>query len=102
MNTASSSNGSGENSGATLKIPRRVQISEVVESRYENGERPLSWDDRVDGIDIVKTIDGEELKLLSSGGQSTPKSGWVILLNAGDSAGGYGWTLYGIPKAKQK
>jgi hypothetical protein len=89
----------------------RVQVAELVSSRYEaaadslcepeNGRscsaRPLSWDERVGGVDIVTTVGGDSIKLFSSPMQSPPKPGWVILLTGGNSTDGYTWTLYGIP-----
>lgn len=89
----------------------RVQVAELVSSRYEAAAaaccgpakergcaaRPLSWDERVDGVDVVKTVGGDSIKLFSSSMQSPPKPGWVILLTGGNSTDGYTWTLYGIP-----
>jgi hypothetical protein len=64
--------------------------------------RPDNWDERHSGIDIIRTTDGEVLKLLSDGMQSTPKPGWVIMLLDGNHEQGFKWTLYGIPaKASQ-
>lgn len=56
----------------------------------------MSWDERVDGFDVVKTEDGSELTLLSSGAQSTPAPGWELLLTDRTDGGEYRWTLYGI------
>lgn len=60
--------------------------------------RPDSWDQRSEGIDIIRTTDGEVVKLLSDGMQSSPKPGWVLMLRNGDPADGMRWTLYGIPQ----
>ena len=81
-------------------LPRRVIVQEVLEARYEPGERPSSWDARGPGVETVRTRDGELVKLLSNGGQSSPASGWELLLTK-ESANGaepaaYEWTLYGI------
>lgn len=82
-----------------ISLPKRVKISKIVSSRYGSGGiRPLSWDDRIDGVDIVKTTEGEELHLQSSGQQSTPQPSWEILLTSGDHSSGYKWTLYGMPR----
>jgi len=59
--------------------------------------RPDNWDERHSGVDVVRTSDGEVLKLLSDGMQSTPKPGWVIMLLDGNHEQGFRWTLYGIP-----
>ena len=80
---------------------RRVAIKELVSSRYQDGRRPESWDLREPGVDVVKTDEGEELKLQSDGQQSPPQPGWTILLTAKAEDGTFSWTLYGIaaPKA---
>ena len=79
------------------KTPLRLEINELVESRYAHGERPLSWDERAAGIDIVRTTEGRCIKLFSDGGQSPPKKGWVIMITGGSAEQGYHWTLYGLP-----
>ncbi len=78
-------------------VPFQVEIDSVVSSRYPGHERPLNWDERVDGVDVVKTKDQKTLRLLSDGGQSPPQPGWKILVSSGDEAKGYKWTLYGMP-----
>jgi hypothetical protein len=75
---------------------RRVRVGRVVESRYSGGFRPLSWDNRGAGIDIVESIEGEVFRLSSSGQQSCPQPGWEIVLTSGDGEQGYAWTLYGL------
>lgn len=75
---------------------RRLSVSELLCSRYAGGERPLSWDDRKEGVDVVRAVTGEEVRLKSTSMQSPPKPGWVILLTGGDDVAGYSWTLYGI------
>jgi len=83
---------------SSLKLPCRVQVSSIESSRYPpTHERPSSWDRRVDGIDVVRTTEGQVLPLQSDGQQSPPKDGWIILITAGDEQSGYIWTLYGIP-----
>jgi hypothetical protein len=89
----------------------RIEVAELLRSRYGVGDapccsadtsrctenRPLSWDQRFVGIDLVRTTGGDSVRLLSSPMQSPPKPGWVILLTGGNSEEGYTWTLYGIP-----
>jgi hypothetical protein len=58
--------------------------------------RPLSWDERRDGIDVIETMSGETVKLKSSGMQSVPKPGWTLMLTSSEDDT-YAWTLYGIP-----
>lgn len=79
-------------------LPKRICVEKIVSSRYSNKERPLSWDERTPGVDIVETSDGEVIKLKSDGGQSPPKQGWIVLLTAGTSESGYNWTLYGLAR----
>jgi len=76
-------------------------VAELVSSRYgvsdaPTSARPMSWDDRVAGFDVIRTTDGHTLKLASDGQQSPPDKGWIILLSAGDLEQGYRWTLYGL------
>lgn len=78
-------------------LRKRVTVKKVLSSRYATSSRPSSWDERKDGIDCIRTTSGEEIKLLSNGQQSTPKEGWVILLQDGSEEKGFTWTLYGIP-----
>ena len=79
-------------------LPARLEIESLVQSRYPDGQRPLSWDARLEGADIVRTTDGKLLRLRSDGGQSPPQRGWVIMVTGGDSERGYAWTLYGLPQ----
>ena len=81
------------------KLPSRVQVSEVVCSRYDHlaaGERPPGWEARKDGIDVVKATAGKVIALLSEGQQSVPAKGWVLMLRGGNPEDGYRWTLYGL------
>jgi hypothetical protein len=98
-----------------MQLPARLQVAEVLESRYSSESersqifkdqwfvpelnRPMSWDDRRGGVDVVRVAGGEVVRLLSSGMQSVPKPGWVIILTSGSEEGGYSWTLYGLPAA---
>ena len=79
-------------------VPSRIEVEQLVESRYRSGERPLSWDDRIEGADVIRTTDGKTYRLMSDGGQSPPKKGWVLMLTGGDAEAGYQWTLYGLPQ----
>ena len=80
------------------EVRRRVTVAEVVSSRYPSNSRPAKWDERVSGIDTVRTTEGKILKLLSDGQQSPPLPGWCVLLRSGDDVQGFEWTLYGIPQ----
>ena len=84
-------------------LPRQIEVLDIISSRYSPGSRPLSWDQRNSGIEIVKTTDGEEITLYSNGGQSTPQHGWVLVLtrqtdqlSAAETQSAYEWTLFGI------
>lgn len=85
------------------KIPARIDVSGLLGSRYEaqNHERPLSWDERVEGIDVVVTVEGRTIKLLSDGQQAPPQRGWGLIITGGDSQKGYRWTLYSLPKGSE-
>ena len=109
MSTTSSSSTSTINLSA---IPFRVTVKEVRSARYSSPEdkaevaqsqwytpgliRPLSWDDRREGVDTILLENNEELRLVSSGMQSVPQPGWSLLITGGDPQNGYTWTLYGI------
>ena len=82
-------------------IPARLEVEQLVESRYQGGQRPLSWDARTEGADVVRTVDGKVLKLASDGGQSPPRRGWIIMVTGGNAETGYEWTLYGLPQRAQ-
>lgn len=85
-------------------LPRRIVVKEVLESRYAPGERPVSWDKRTPGIELILTTEGERIPLYSSGGQSSPNTGWELLLmrpiatQEGGEESAASWTLYGIRK----
>lgn len=79
-------------------LPILVEVIELVSSRYKDNTKPLSWDKRVQGNDVVVTEDNKKLNLLSDGGQSPPQSGWTILVTGGNPTEGYHWTLYSLPK----
>lgn len=84
------------------KFPKKIKVKSVLKSRYQPGYRPVSWDDRVDGIEKVVTEAGEELDLYSNGGQSSPAPGWELMLTkenpVSESSSAIAWTLYGIAK----
>ena len=77
-------------------LPARVVVAETVSGRYDSGSRPENWDDRVSGTDVIRTSDGVTVTLQSDGMQSTPDSGWVLMLTDGDNEKGFHWTLYGL------
>lgn len=82
-----------------IHVHAKVCVIGVVSSRYgrfSGGKRPLRWDDRVEGREVVKVDDGHEVTLISSAMQSTPKPGWILVLTGGSEREGYTWTLYGI------
>jgi hypothetical protein len=93
----------------TIHRAAKVCVAEVLSSRYGAvsngaqraegaGDRPQSWDDRKTGIDVIRSLGGETIKLKSSPMQSTPKPGWVLVLTGGTYEEGYTWTLYGISR----
>ena len=94
-------NSAHQNDGQrSLHLHAKVSVAEVVSSRYvgaRGGDRPLLWDERRAGKDVVRIEGGETLTLQSSAMQSTPKPGWILVLTGGSQGGGYTWTLYGIP-----
>ena len=80
-----------------LHIHAKVCVVSLVSSRYGGvGERPLQWDERQAGKDVVSIEGGETITLQSSPMQSTPKPGWILVLTGGSHHEGYTWTLYGI------
>ena len=93
-------NSTHQNEGQrALHLNAKVVVEEVVSSRYGGGDggvRPLLWDERRAGNDMVRIGGGEIITLQSSAMQSTPKPGWVLVLTGGSQGEGYAWTLYGI------
>jgi hypothetical protein len=81
-----------------LTLPCRVTVQAITSSRYPGHERPLSWEERVAGVDVVTLEDGSTIRLRSDGMQSPPKAGWVLLLVKGNPQEGFVWTLYGLPQ----
>lgn len=85
-------------------LPRRVRVAEVLSGRYQPGEKPVSWDQRISGVEKIRTADGDTLSLYSGGGQSTPAPGWELLLTKeraqlSEHEPALLWTLYGIGKS---
>jgi hypothetical protein len=102
MNTRSDSH-----TDKALRVSAKVCVADVVLSRYDTttipssgrakgGARPASWDQRREGVDVIRAVGGETITLKSSAMQSTPKPGWVIVLTGGTEDEGYSWTLYGL------
>jgi hypothetical protein len=93
-----------------IAFPLKVKVKEVVQSRYKPGSKPLSWDSRLPGVEVVITDTSEELSLYSDGGQGSPAPGWELILRREASAEELAsvnseetikkraatWTLYGI------
>lgn len=80
------------------RSPRKIVVEALLSSRYNAAVRPTSWDDRIPGMDVIRTTSGEILKLQSSGGQSPPQAGYRLILADGEPTDGYRWTLYGITR----
>lgn len=89
-----------ERSASVSEFPSKVEVAELVRGRYpefpSGGVRPVKWNARKAGQDIVKLTDGREIILASDGQQSPPAPGWVLMLTGGNSQSGFLWTLYGI------
>lgn len=96
---------SGNAAAIDNETATRICVTELIASRYDvieggarkvGSERPLFWDDRKEGLDVIRGASGEEVRLHSTFMQSPPKPGWVIVLTGGDAENGHSWTLYGI------
>ena len=84
-------------------LPRRVVVSEVLSGRYAAGSRPVSWDARREGVESVRTTEGDNIRLFSNGGQSTPNKNWELLLtkeNQFAEGEAFSWTLYGVSNSQ--
>ena len=80
-----------------MNLPKRTKVKKLISGRYGGGKRPLSWDERISGLDEILTSEDEKIILDSNGDQSCPEPGWDILLtSSGKSPGTFKWTLYGI------
>jgi len=80
-------------------VTKRVVVKEILSSRYQTTDRPVRWVERIAGIDKILTTSGQEVTLYSNGGQSTPETGWELLLTGPTTENGVtatSWTLYGI------
>jgi hypothetical protein len=88
------------NTDELASVPCRVDVSETLQTRYGYGsvDRPLVWEERTEGIDTVRTVDGRTIRLRSDGQQSPPKPGWGLIISGGDATSGYTWTLYSLPR----
>lgn len=96
------------NTDELVSVPCRVDVAETLESRYSpqgygsvSADRPLQWEERLEGIDLIRTTDGRTIRLRSDGQQSPPKSGWGLIISGGDALGGYTWTLYSLPRGAE-
>lgn len=85
----------------SVELPASIQVESIISSRYIGHQRPLSWDERKAGVDVVRSIDQKTIRLMSDGGQSPPQPGWTIIISEGDESSGYKWTLYSMPKVSQ-
>lgn len=99
-----------------LPLPLKVIVTAVKEHRYHNkpelkvapGSKPLNWDLRLAGEDVVSTtfrvseaenaLVSREIKLKSMGDQAVPAPGWTLMLSEGNESEGYHWTLYGFDR----
>jgi hypothetical protein len=91
----------GSHNSIEITPPCRVEVQRLVSSRYDDPtqrgtRRPNSWDERIEGIDLVEVAGGGTVRLHSSPMQSPPKAGWILLLSGGNAGQGFTWTLYGI------
>jgi hypothetical protein len=81
-----------------MKVPSRIRIEKLLNGRYQAGTKPVSWDERIQGVDICIDSEGSEIHLQSSGDQSTPAPGWELLLTDVNDKGEFSWTLYGVSR----
>lgn len=86
-----------------MQLPKKIKISKLLKGRYGTEARPLSWDERFAGVDVVLDSDGLEFRLDSTGGQGAPINGWeIVLTGEGTSPGTFKWTLYGISPEREE
>ena len=86
------------------RLPARLHVKQLLSSRYDDlydqgfprGERPLAWEKRRAGVDVVTDAEGRVFRLQSDGQQSPPQADWVIVVRGGSSEQGYEWTLHGF------
>lgn len=74
---------------------KEVVVEKLISSRYRDNKRPLRWEERKEGIDVILTTENEEIRLYSTAQQSPPRPGWIIILR-GKKEDAFTWTLYGI------
>lgn len=82
--------------GIQRKFPCEVKVRELISSRYADNKRPIVWEERRAGIDLIRIDPDETLRLQSDGQQSPPEAGWRLVLCGGDEERGYRWTLSGM------
>lgn len=80
-----------------FELPRKVVVRELIKGRYQDELKPLKWDERISGFDLIIDSNGNHLKLESEGDQSSPSKNWQILLTGqGSEPNTFKWTLYGM------
>ncbi|MCS6893857.1 MAG: hypothetical protein NZO16_04745 [Deltaproteobacteria bacterium] len=77
-----------------IRGSEQVTVAETISSRYANNKRPLSWEQRREGFDVVQLTDGRVIKLFSNAQQGVPAKGWILVIEPLDDY--YKWTLYGF------
>ena len=82
-----------------MKFPRKVDVKRLASGRYEDGNRPPNWDERIAGQDVIETSEGEIVVLKSDGDQTPPRAGWRLMLTSGDVTAGFTWTLSGFNRS---
>ena len=85
--------------------PVRIEVTELLSSRYDERKtttnlRPLEWERRLAGVDVVRVSGGQSVTLRSSAMQSPPKPGWILMLTGGNETEGFDWTLYGLSRVQ--
>lgn len=77
-----------------------VTVKEVQSSRYPPGLRPLKWETRVEGLEVIRDESGAAIRLWSGAAQAAPSPGCQLFLvkrrEGGENEVGYEWTLYGL------
>jgi hypothetical protein len=79
-----------------MNAHRSIKVRKLLESRYPSAIRPMNWDDRIEGVDVVESDTGETVRLWSEGSQSPPQSGWTIVLRETSTPDKLRWTLFSI------
>ena len=79
-------------------LSKKIVVKKVISQRYPSGvARPMNWDERIDGVDTIESNEGVSIKLHSTGQQSVPQPGWVILVDDKNPNTPATWTLFGLP-----